>query len=175
MRAIDLMVFMFIFLAIANVLTFLSGVSVIPTENAEYAPISQQNGQWSETNWWRAVAGLLPLPGLNFSNGVSFVLSFIEIAMMLTAVGTGIALLWKFIGGTPVSDARLMLQVIGISLFGVFYFSYAGKVSIIFANLPFLDQAGLGWLPLFFGAFAMLVGLIGVMQLSTGVSARFAE
>jgi hypothetical protein len=175
MRAIDLMVFMFIFLAIANILTFLSGVAIIPTEKAEYAPITQQNGQWSETSWWKSIGRFLPFPGLNFSNGISFVLSFIEIAMMFTAVGTGIALLWKFIGGTLASDTRLLLQVIGISLFGVFYFSYAGKVSLVFANLPFLDQAGLGWIPLFFGAFAMLVGLVGLIQLSTGVSARFAE
>jgi len=174
MKAVDVVVFLFFFLAFANILGALTGVSIRSVENEELSPVTYQNGQWQQTNWWSVFAQLLPGLPVNLSSPAHFVVSIVNAVALACSVGGVIYLVFRVLGGQGVSGTFLM-QALGVCIFAAFYFSYAGKVGLIFAGIPWLNDVGLGWVPILFTAFTTLVGMIAVLQMMTGVSAKFAE
>ena len=175
MRAIDVCVFLFFFLAFANILGALTGVQISKASAEEnLTPVAYQNGRWQETNWWTVFTQLLPSLPVNLSDPSSFVVSIVSAVAIACSVGGILYLTFRVLGGGGVSGTFL-LQAMGIVVFASFYFSYAGKVGLIFSGIPWLNDVGLGWVPVLFIAFTTLVGLISVIQMMTGLSAKFAE
>jgi len=175
MRAVDVCVFLFFFLAFSNILGALTGVQFSKTSEEEnLTPVTYQNGQWQETSWWRVFAQLLPTLPVNTSDPASFVVSVVSAVAIACSVGGLVYLVVRVLGGQGITG-QFLLQALGIIVFASFYFSYAGKVGLIFSGIPWMNDVGLGWVPVLFIAFTTLVGLIAVIQMMTGLSAKFAE
>jgi len=169
MRAVDFMVFMMFFLAFSAVVSSIAGQSVV--ENSQYSPIQQTGGTWSSRNIF-AVLSPVPFLGVSVDSPEDLITSLVFFIASLASVGYVVNWLTRgFAGG----EGRFTPQVIGVVLFGWFFFTYSYKVSIILNDLPFLREAGLGFVPPLMMVFCSVVGILGMIQLLTGVSTKWTE